>query len=112
MHVRRKSKHRSSNCKRARRTLCAASREWADQTQLLGRKDRAKRAEDALEAECAEIVPPPAKVVPDHTLEVRVRIDDCERTFRAVCVKGEWIGDSGNVITKAIRLVMAAGARA
>jgi hypothetical protein len=89
-----------------------AAKAWAAQTQILTRADASARSEAALLAEAADPSPVPPAVRPDHILEVRLRIDDCERTFRAVCLRGEWIGDSGNLITTAIRLVMAAGRRA
>ena len=39
----------------------------------------------------------------DHRLEVILRIDGIERTFTAVCLRGEWIGHSTRLITGAIK---------
>ena len=73
-------------------------------------------AEARLLAHAAEVAanPPPAPPVrpPRHRLRVTLEIDGERRVFSAACIDGfGWCGDSGNTITKAIRLVMAAGAR-
>lgn len=114
MHIRRKSLWRKKNARKAyrKRVRCAASLAWEAQTRQQARADEAARAESSLIAEGGEApIEPGPRVKADHTLEVRLRIDDCERTFRAVCLGGEWHGHSGNVITAAIRLVMAAAVR-
>lgn len=114
MRVRRKSLWRKKNARMAyrKRVRSAASVAWEAQTRQQGRAEKAARSAESLAAEAGEpSMEPVSRARPDHTLEVRLRIDDCERTFRAVCIGGEWHGHSGNVITQAIRLVMAAAVR-
>ncbi len=113
MHLRRKSRWRSKNAKaaRAKRQRCAASIAWEAETRRLGRAQRAAEAEAAIVAELGEGVsaaqiPAPK---PQHVLEMRIRMDGEERTFRAAYVAGEWIGDSGNLMTRAIRVLMRYG---
>lgn len=109
MKVRRKSLHRSKNNRRRSRERSAAAIAWAEQTSQLRREAEAAQREYELTAEMAQPpIQPPAFAGPDHTLEVVVKIDGEERTFRAVCLRGEWLGHSGNTITKAIRLVRSA----
>lgn len=112
MQLRRKSRWRSKNARKARakRQRCAASAAWADETRRLRRADRAAQADESLAAEARELpvaTPTPAK--PQHVLEVRIRMDGEERTFRAAYVAGEWIGDSGNLMARAIRVLMRYG---
>jgi epoxyqueuosine reductase QueG len=83
--------------------------------------DRAKRqanrlarkaeADARLLADAASLAANPLPVSPAskpaHRLRVTVEIDGEIRTFRAAYIAGMgWIGDSGNTITKAVRLVM------
>jgi len=64
------------------------------------------------EAIAANPSPFPAKSGRSHKLRVAIDIDGESRTFSAAYVEGfGWIGHSGNVITKALRLVMANAAK-
>lgn len=75
------------------------------------REQRRAEADARLLAECARPLCPvvaaikPAPVA--HELRVTLEIDGERRVFRASYIDGMgWIGDSGNLITMAIRVIM------
>lgn len=90
----------------------AANRD-ADRAKRLANRMAHKAESDALmiahaEQLAANPAPFPVASRPAHKLRVTVDIDGQSRTFSASFIEGVgWIGDSGNTITKAIRLVMA-----
>lgn len=89
----------------------AANREADRAKRQANRLARIAEGEARLLAHAAEVaknpppIPPASK--PAHSLRVTVEIDGESRVFSAHYIVGMgWIGDSGNTITKAIRLVM------
>lgn len=89
----------------------AANREADRARRQANRMARLAAAEARLLAHADEVAknPPPAPVAraPAFSLRVTVEIDGARRVFSASLIEGMgWVGDSGNTITKAIRLVM------
>lgn len=82
---------------RARRQASRLARIAESEARLLADTEELAKNPPAL--------PPASK--PAHCLRVTVEIDGCKRVFTAHYIAGMgWIGDSGNTITKSVRLVM------